>query len=418
MFPLLRIVLVLMLIGILPLFGTQKGGACQHHVYPSNPPPIELQFWTLQLADFKTALLPAIHAFEARHSNVRVHWVDLPINEGEKRLLTAMLSPAVPDVVNLNLSFAATLAQRQTLHNLSTLTTPQQRGSFLPIALTPCQYHRQLFALPWYLTTKVIYVNQAHLQGLGVSAERLLQPDWQPSTQQAQWLKQHRVYITQPSLAENGSFITTLQQQGVQVQWDETHQRLNLQPKALLESRLGRLRQQLQQGWIPRESLVAGHRQAMEAYLSGRLLYLEAGSSLWNLLETNAPHVAEHTRILPATVEVNRPLALNPMVLAVPKRSQHPQLATELLLTVLATQHQLALAKQAPVLPSTREGLARIAQASQTCTKAKAGACRVTTVASQQLLQAKASLPFHPQQKLMNEASDTLVQQALLKEVP
>lgn len=413
MFPLLRIVLVLMLIGILPLFGTQKGGACQHHAPPSNPPPIELQFWTLQLADFKTALLPAIHAFEARHPNVRVHWVDLPINEGEKRLLTAMLSPTVPDVVNLNLSFAATLAQRKTLHNLSTLTTPQQRASFLPIALTPCQYHQQLFALPWYLTTKVVYANQSHLQGLGISAKRLLQPDWQPTAQQAQWLKHHRVYLTQPSLAENGSFITMLQQQGVQVSWQEETQRLVLSPPALVTQRLEGLRYQLRQGWIPRESLVAGHRQAMEAYLSGRLLYLEAGSSLWKLLETNAPKVAKQTQILPATLGANRPLALNPMVLAVPKRSQHPQLATELLLTVLATQHQLALAKQAPVLPSTHEGLARIAQENQLCTS---GACRVTAMASQQLLEAKASLPFNPQQKLMNEASDTLVQQALLKE--
>jgi ABC-type glycerol-3-phosphate transport system substrate-binding protein len=76
---------------------------------------ITLEFWTLQLRDFKPLIEGWIIDYEEAHPTIEINWVDVPFSEGEKRALSAMMSPHVPDVINLNPAFASTLAERQVL---------------------------------------------------------------------------------------------------------------------------------------------------------------------------------------------------------------------------------------------------------------------------------------------------------------
>ena len=79
----------------------------------------ELEFWTLQLESFRPYLTQIISEYESVHPDIKIKWVDIPFSEGEKRTLASVMSNNVPDIVNLNPDFSATLATRNALVSIN-----------------------------------------------------------------------------------------------------------------------------------------------------------------------------------------------------------------------------------------------------------------------------------------------------------
>ena len=78
----------------------------------------EVTFWTLQMGDFSDYIYKVIRAYESKHPNVVIKWVDVPFSEGEKRTLAAVMTDNPPDLINLNPDFSALLAQKGTLEEI------------------------------------------------------------------------------------------------------------------------------------------------------------------------------------------------------------------------------------------------------------------------------------------------------------
>jgi putative chitobiose transport system substrate-binding protein len=380
---------------------------------------VTLEFWTLQLREFAPVLQPMIDRYEREHPGVRIHWVDVPFNEGKKRALTAMLSPQVPDVVNLNPGFAATLAARGALLNLSQHVAPTVQRQYVPVAWQASSLGGQAFGLPWYLTSSITMANDVLLQQAGVKA---LPSDWPQVLAMAKTVRQTtNAYALMPVIAENGNFLKTLLQAGVPL-----YQTGVTNPRAVFADReadkvLAQWVGLYQQGLVPPEALTQGHSAAVDRFQAGTLAILMAGPSFLKQVADNAPGVYAHTRVAPQLLSGKHVRGgytdFSTMVLVVPAKSAHPQQAVDFATYITNPANQAAFVAKAPVLPSITTLLQAVASApSLPAADLKAQAQQIS---AQQVLAAKVAFPLHPQQQTLNNILDFHVQLALLgKESP
>ena len=119
-----------------------------------------IEFWTLQLDAFRPYLTEVITQYEKDNPDIKIKWVDIPFSEGEKRTLASVMSNNVPDVVNLNPDFSATLATRKALTNIRDYVSAEKLEQYLPQTIENLTYDGNLFGIPWYLTTSVTYYNK------------------------------------------------------------------------------------------------------------------------------------------------------------------------------------------------------------------------------------------------------------------
>ncbi|MCX5920588.1 MAG: extracellular solute-binding protein [Candidatus Melainabacteria bacterium] len=392
----------------------------------STPKPkTTLTLWTLQLQEFSAVIQPALAEFEANHPNVKVNWVDIPFSEGEKRVLTAMLSPTVPDVINLNPSFSMLLAKKKALHNLAdtALVSKAEAAEYLPVAWQGCQLAGGQFqyAIPWYITTKLRIVNTPLLQQGGKQFEHLPMAESLPQEALTAFKqKTNGAFYVLPDL---GSLLKYLFQQNINA---FTLDSTTYQPHFMLAQNPTTIKtlEFWQQAYANKnyssDVLVNGYSAAVQAYQTGKLAVLEGGASLLKSIETNSPAIYANTKVYPLQNkdQTQRRTDILAMVLVVPAKSEHPKLAAELALWLTNTKNQLALAKAAPVLPSTVAGLKDGWFQPSATLEVKSAVEEARVLGAKQLLEATEPFPVLPNQKLVNEAVKDTVQTVLFKQQP
>ena len=96
----------------------------------------ELDLWTLQLAPkFNAYFADVLARWQQLNPKAPVRWTDLPWGSVERKLLAAVFARTAPDLVNLNPPFAANLASKGGLTDLTPLlpcllyTSPSPRDS-------------------------------------------------------------------------------------------------------------------------------------------------------------------------------------------------------------------------------------------------------------------------------------------------
>lgn len=377
-----QVVWVLSLFLYVSLLGFSGCGMPPHS--QTNNAPITLEFWTLQLRDFSPLIQGWIQDYEATQPRVRIHWVDVPFSEGEKRALTAMLSPQVPDVLNLNPAFASTLAERNALLDLTPfLDAP---SPYAPALMSYCRFQGKTVALPWYSTTPLRFENTA------LASE--------PSHHKAQ---NKNFYQRYPLMTSGGNLLKALALQGEMPRSFEAFQ-------ARIVSILEPIRLGIQKGEIPSDAVTGSYASALELYMANQLRFLEAGSSALNVIQKNAPTVYAHTHIVDDIKPSSSPIVdASPMVLVIPKRSLHPKEAVDFARFITLTSHQLDLSAQAPVLPSTQEGLKQIASKSS-----KTLSQRAIQISALKISHAQEGITPQAEQATLNDLANAVAQSYLL----
>ena len=111
-----------------------------------------LQLWTLQLAPkFDAYLNGVIGSWQADHPKAPVRWTDLPWGSVERKLLAAVFGRTAPDLVNLNPPFAANLASKGGLTDLTPLLPPGAAARYLPSVWQASRDPQAgQIAVPWY----------------------------------------------------------------------------------------------------------------------------------------------------------------------------------------------------------------------------------------------------------------------------
>ncbi len=305
----------------------------------------QLEFWTISL---KPKYIPymerVIKAFE-QERGIEVDWIDLPQASILQKLMASIAGGVPPDVVNLTTASALTLAHSGALADLSS-SAQVYKDCYFPNLWEAASYNGGVYAVPWYLSTRVLIYNRNLLQKAGVSPEYLT--DKAALAEVSRRLKGTGVCGWIPVVR----ILDDWRMAGIAVH-DECGRALFDTPEAA--SCLSRYANLYRDELVPKDFLIEGYQGAIERYKQNGLAVLEAGPQLLLKIKADAPSVYEATGIAPLPLDKAGIVPASMMNLVVPSSSKHRQLAMEFAFYMANAENQLDFAKEVPLLPSACE---------------------------------------------------------------
>ena len=319
----------------------------------------ELNLWTLQLAPkFNRYFADLMAAWTTLHPEDPVRWTDLPWGSVERKLLAAVYARTAPDLVNLNPPFAANLASKGGLTDLTPLLPSDAAERYLPSVWQACRDpDAGQIAVPWYLTVRLSLVNRELLDQADIAAPPTR---WDEIPAFARQIRKrtgrYGLFLTTVP-DDSAEMLETLVQMGVSL--------LDSERRAAFNSPAGRRAFQFwtelyQEGLLPREVVSQGQRRAIELFQSGDLAMAATGAEFLRSIQTNAPGVAAVTESHPPVTGADGTANVALMTLAVPRQSTKQALALQLALFLTDATNQARFATEARVLPSSVEALAMV----------------------------------------------------------
>ena len=315
-----------------------------------------VEFWTMQLQPQFTDYFQGLIAnFETENPGIKVNWVDVPWAAMENKILTSVSANTPPDVVNLNPVFASQLAGRNAWLDLDTKISDAERSSYLPNIWKASTLNGKSFGIPWYLTTRLNIYNTDLLQQAGINKVPSTYTELADVAQKIKDQTGKYAFFVTFVPQDSGEVLESFVQMGVTL--------VNEEGKAAFNSPEGKAAFQYwvnlyQKGLLPREALTQGHRHGIDLYQSGQTAFLASGPEFLNTIARNAPQIAKASAIAPQITGDTGKKNVAVMNLVVPRASQHPDAAVKFALFVTNDKNQLAFAKAANVLPSTKQALA------------------------------------------------------------
>ena len=303
----------------------------------------ELTVWTLQMNDFSDYMYKVIRNYEKTHPNLQIKWVDVPFSEGEKRTLAAVMTDNPPDLINLNPDFSALLAQKGTLEEID----PAAVSDYEPEIINALMYNGKLYSIPWYATSAITIYNKALFAQSGII--RLPRTYKELAAIAGKIKEKTGAYVYLPTITENDTMMKILNKYGVSeiedLNSENSYNVFNMF-KELYQNEL-----------IPPETITMTHREALEQYMAGKIVFYQGGSNFLNMIKENAPSVYEQTDVME---QIKGPVGQNDisvMNFVIPKRSKMKKEALEFCLYLTNARNQLELAKMTNIIATNSDTL-------------------------------------------------------------
>ena len=303
----------------------------------------EVTFWTLQMGDFAPYINSIISEYENNNPKIKIKWIDVPFSEGEKRTLAAVMTDAPPDLINLNPDFSALLAQKGTLWEIesSKLTT------FTPEIVEALKYNDKIYSIPWYATSAITIYNKDLFKKSGLLR---LPKTYQELASISEKIKTNTgAYSYLPTITENDTMIKILNKYGIVEAEDfknETSKQVFNMFKNLYQKDL-----------IPPESITMTHREALEQYMAGKVVFYQGGANFLNMIKENAPRVYAQTDVME---QIKGPVGQNDfsvMNFVIPLKAKNKKEALDFCLFLTNKDNQLKLAKLTNIIATNSVAL-------------------------------------------------------------
>ena len=248
-----------------------------------------------------------------------------------------------PDLINLNPDFSAILAQKGTLEEIDETAVAE----FNPEIIKALKYNEKLYSIPWYATSAITIYNKDLFEKSGIIR---LPKTYKELASISEKIKQNTgVYAYLPTITENDTMVKILNKYGVSEVSDfnsAESQKVFDMFKTLYQKEL-----------IPPESITFTHREALEQYMAGKIIFFQGGANFLNMIRENAPTVYEQTDI---TEQIKGPVGQNDfsvMNFVIPKRARFKKEALDFCLYLTNEQNQLELAQMTNVISTNTNAL-------------------------------------------------------------
>ena len=314
--------------------------ACSIHREASQK---EITLWTLQMGDFADYMYKVIRTYEKEHPNLHIKWVDVPFSEGEKRTLASVMTDNPPDLINLNPDFSALLAQKGTLEEIPL----EEVENFNPEIIKALMYNEKLYSIPWYATSAITIYNKDLFAKSGIIR---LPKTYKELASIAEKIKTNTdAYAYLPTITENDTMMKILNKYGVSELDDLNSDR----SKKVFEM----FKTLYQNNLIPPETITMTHREALEQYMAGKIIFYQGGANFLNMIRENAPSIYEQTDVIE---QFKGPVGQNDisvMNFVIPKRAKMKKEALEFCLYLTNAENQLELARMTNIIATNSKAL-------------------------------------------------------------
>lgn len=355
----------------------------------------EITFWTLQMGDFAPYIEGIIQDYEAEHQDIKIKWVDVPFSEGEKRTLAAVMTDCPPDLINLNPDFSAILAQKGTLWKVD----ENKLKDFNPEIVNALKYNNEIYSIPWYATSAITIYNKALFKKSGIIR---LPKTYKELAAISEKIKQNTgAYSYLPTITENDTMVRILNKYGV-----SDISNFNSPQSAQVFEMFKNL---YQKDLIPPETITMTHREALEQFMAGKIVFYQGGANFLNMIKENAPKVYSDVDVIE---QIKGPVGQNDfsvMNFVIPVKAPHKQEALDFCLFLTNEEHQLELAKMTNVISTNSNALNDSFYKDYSTLESKA-----RSISAKQINKITPGLKQKENQKEINMLINTTVQSVLL----
>jgi len=305
----------------------------------------KLTFWSIQLKPvYEKQIYQIIGEFEKNHPDYKIVWVDIPIQEAQKRTLASVLSSNPPDLINLNPDFSLVLAQKQALEFFN----EEDLEQFSPNLLNKLKYNNKIYALPFYATSSVTVYNKELYQKCSSKEFPLTYDELFLEAPELKACTNIPVFAA--SINENDTLAKILNKYNIYSfnSSDDKKQAVEVYSS---------FNEMYKKGYLPKDILTINHREVVEKYMSNQALSVVVGSNFIKMIKQNAPDIYAKTALDKQLSSINQKYDISLMNLIIPAKSKNKKLALELALLLTNEKNQLELAKITNVLPANKYAL-------------------------------------------------------------
>ncbi len=352
-----------------------------------------LVFWTLQLGTFDKYINGIIEEYEKENPGIKIKWVDVPYSEGEKRTLASVLTDNPPDIINLTPDFSMLLAQKNALYEIDEKYLSQYTDGICNLL----KYNNKYFGIPFYATSAVTLVNKQLVKEYNLNKLPIEYKDLFKIKK-----LNNSSYVTMINLSENDTLLKILNKYNI-----NSPSSIN-SPESI--SLFKEFKKAYDEGLIPKESITQNHREALEKYMSGQLMFLVTGSNFINMIKENAYNVYKTTDIIPQLTGDTGLYDYSLMNFIIPKKAQHKEAALKFILFFTNKANQTELTKLTTILPANKEALDLIFNKSITNIEDKA-----IIQSAKQLNKLQPPISNVKNKKELNTLSSNYIQEILIK---
>ena len=373
----------------------------------------EIEFWTMQLQPkFNDYFNELIAEFEAENPGIEVRWVDVPWSAMESKILTAVSAKTAPDVVNLNPVFASQLATRNAWFDLDREISPEARSQYLPNIWKASILNDKSFGIPWYLTTQIVVYNRALLEEAELESPPATYAELAELAEQVKEQTGKYGFFVSFVPEDSGEVLESLIKMGVRLLDEEGKAAFNTpEGKAAFQYWVDLYQKEL----LPPEVLTQGHRYAIDLYQAGETALLKTGAQFFPTIENNAPEIAKVSDVAPQVTGKLGKKNVAVMNLVIPRDTDNPEEALKFALFVTNSNNQLAFAREANVLPSTRDSVQEYVRNLNEKNELSP-LDRASKVGAEQLSQAEVLIPVMDNIKALQKTIYSNLQAAMLGE--
>lgn len=311
-----------------------------------------ITFWTMSLTPNFTEFLEDIVArYEAQNPDVTVIWKDIPHTTLREQFLAAAAAGDVPDVVNFPSAWTIAMAQRGVLHAVDDVISPEDRALYFEGILNSTRWDGKVWALPWYVTPDMLFVNEEIFERAGLSVDNP-PATWDETIEYARIIQDKTgIYGFSPNFILDN----ILTRNAIPLLDDAGQVGFNNDEAIEL---LAKWVQVYNDGLVPPDvatNIRAGELDGIQRYQAGRLGMLITGPQFVSRIRNEAPDVYGKTVAVPLPVGKAGTARAAVQNIAISKQSKAPEVAADFALFVTNAENQLAFAKLVTIFPSIIE---------------------------------------------------------------
>lgn len=303
----------------------------------------EISFWTLQMGDFAPYINEVIAEYEKTNPEIKIKWIDVPFSEGEKRTLAAVMTDCPPDLINLNPDFSAILAQKGTLEEIPA----EKLNTFNTEVIDALKYNGKIYSIPWYATSAITIYNKDLLNKAVIDC---LPKTYQDIADISGIIRtKTNAYSFLPTITENDTMVKILNKYGVSEPAEYNN--------AISIDVFNMFKNLYQKNLIPQETITMTHREALEQYMAGKIVFYQGGANFLNMIKENAPKIYAQTDV---AEQIKGPVGQNDfsvMNFVIPSKAKHKNEALDFCLYLTNEENQLKLAKLTNVISTNSNAL-------------------------------------------------------------
>ena len=201
--------------------------------------------------------------------------------------------------------------------------------------------------MPWYATSAITIYNKELVDQSGIIR---LPKTYRELGAIAEKLKSSTgAYAYLPTITENDTMIKILNKYGI----SEPEDFSSTEAVNVFEM----FKELYKKGLIPPETITFTHREALEQYMAGKIIFFQGGANFLKMIEENAPSVYAQTNICE---QIKGPLEQNDfsvMNFVIPKRAKYKKEALDFCLFLTNEENQLELGELTNVISTNSNAL-------------------------------------------------------------